>query len=276
MFGYVVASQEELTQQQRLRYQGCYCGLCRCIGEHYGTLPRMALNYDMTFLVLLLSSLYEPEEHHGQRPCLPHPLAKHTYWDTEASRYAAAMNMALAYHNCMDDWHDDRHFSSLLQSRVFRRASMEAAAAYPAQNRAMITCMDCLRTLEQTNQQDPDAGANAFGQLMGQLFVWQEDRWAPLLRQMGASLGRFIYLMDAVLDLPEDQKRGRYNPLTSRNPAPEEFYPVLRLLIGECTDAFERLPLVQDVELMRNILYSGVWTRFRQVQQKAGKEEVHV
>ena len=37
---------------------------------------------------------------------------------------------------------------------------------------------------------------------------------------------------------------------------------MLLLMIGECTDAFERLPLVENVEILRNILYSGVWVRY--------------
>lgn len=276
MFGYVVASRDELTEEQRLRYQSCYCGLCRSIGETYGTLPRMALNYDMTFLVLLLSSLYEPDEYYGKRPCLPHPLGTHGYWSTSASQYAAAMNMILAYYKCLDDWQDDHRLAALAQSRVFYGAFKQVAQEYPAQCQAIRDCMDALRQLELRNEQDPDAGANAFGQLMGRLFVWQDDRWAPLLRQMGESLGRFIYLMDGLLDLPDDRKKGRYNPLMSRSPAIDSFLPVLRLLIGECTEAFERLPLVQDLELMRNILYSGVWTRLRQVQRKSGKEDTYV
>ena len=62
MFGFVVADRSKMTQEQLNRYQSCYCGLCRCIGVRHGNLQRAALNYDMTFLVLLLSSLYEPEE----------------------------------------------------------------------------------------------------------------------------------------------------------------------------------------------------------------------
>ena len=62
MFGYVTASMGELTQEQRQRYMGCYCGICRAIGRNSSGPSRLSLNYDMVFLALLLSSLYEPEE----------------------------------------------------------------------------------------------------------------------------------------------------------------------------------------------------------------------
>ena len=62
MFGYVLADKSNLSEAQFQRYRSCYCGLCHEIGRSYGSLQRLALNYDMAFLVLLLTSLYEPEE----------------------------------------------------------------------------------------------------------------------------------------------------------------------------------------------------------------------
>ena len=265
MFGYVAADRAALTDGQLQRYKGCYCGLCHAIGQAYGSLRRAALDYDITFLVLLLSSLYEPEEAGGEARCLVHPVRRHAYWQTEATDYGAAMNMALAYHNCMDNWHDDRSIAGLAEAALFRKSAQAAARAYPRQWAAMEDCLATLSKIEADNLQDPDAGANAFGNLMGELFVWREDRWQPQLRQMGQALGRYIYLLYAVLDLPEDQKRKRYNPLSEladHGYQKEDFKPILTMCMGECTEAFEQLPLVQDVDLLRNILYSGVWTRF--------------
>ena len=261
MFGFVVADRGTLTEEQLIRYRGCYCGLCRCIGHTYGTLPRLALNYDMTFLVLLLSSLYEPEETADCRVCAVHPFRKQEYWQSSVTQYAAAMNMALAYYNTLDDWQDERKASSYVLSSLFRSAATEAAKAYPRQWHAMETCMETLGELEASDSQNADVGANAFGDLMAELLVWREDRWSSLLRQMGHALGRFIYLMDAVLDLPEDRKKGCYNPLSHSDP--QYYEPLLTMFLGECTDILERLPLVQDLDILRNILYSGVWTRWR-------------
>ena len=57
MFGYVIANLEGLTQAQKDRYKGCYCGLCRVLKQRHGFSGRLTLTYDMTFLVLLLSAL---------------------------------------------------------------------------------------------------------------------------------------------------------------------------------------------------------------------------
>ena len=77
MFGYVLANRQALSEAELARYRGCYCGLCHAIGRAYGQPQRFALSYDLTFLVLLLSSLYGPPGTQAQRRCLAHPLRPH-------------------------------------------------------------------------------------------------------------------------------------------------------------------------------------------------------
>ena len=106
--------------------------------------------------------------------------------------------------------------------------------------------------------------------------MWKED-----LYRVGFYLGKFIYLLDAYEDIELDIKTGAYNPFKElyRPSSPEEFNDrvlnLLLLMIGECTDAFERLPLVENVEILRNILYSGVWVRYGKAKSErlGGKGE---
>ena len=82
---------------------------------------------------------------------------------------------------------------------------------------------------------------------------------------MGMALGRFIYLADAVLDYRRDKRRKKYNPYIAMQTGPDwpRWEEYLVLAMGRCTDAFEKLPLVQDKKLLDNILYSGIWCVFR-------------
>ena len=73
MFGYILPNMDGLTPEQHARYRACYCGLCRTIGSRFSQPVRLTLTYDMTFLVLLLGSLYEPEEQTGAGRCCPIP-----------------------------------------------------------------------------------------------------------------------------------------------------------------------------------------------------------
>ena len=109
---------------------------------------------------------------------------------------------------------------------------------------------------------------------MGEILVYREDLWAPILRQMVLALGRFVYLADAATDYRRDKRRHRYNPYLAMGigedwPRWEEY---LVLAMASCTAEFEKLPLVQDKALLDNILYSGVWCSFRR-KKKEGQEE---
>ena len=106
MFGYVTASLGEMSKEQRERYGGVYCGICRAIRDQASQMARLGLSYDMTFLALLLMSLYEPEEEHSTNRCLLHPKRRGRI-SNEYVRYAADINVALAYYNCLDDWQDE-------------------------------------------------------------------------------------------------------------------------------------------------------------------------
>ena len=263
MFGYVSASYDELDEVQQRRYGAVYCGICRSIRKQSGQLARLALSYDMAFLALLLTSLYEPEETSGGNACILHPIKKRPWADNAYIRYAADMNVALAYYNCMDDWQDDRNPAARAAAAVLKAACGAIETRYPRQCGAIRRCIDELRKLENTNCSNPDEAANCFGQLMAELLVYHDDLWAPILREMGHSLGRFIYLADAVNDLPRDKKKRKYNPFLAAGLDPAHFEEYLVLDMARCTESFEKLPLVQDKALLDNILYSGIWVEYR-------------
>lgn len=274
MFGYVTANFKELTKEQKQRYNAVYCGICRRIRMQSGNSARIGLSYDMAFLGLLLMSLYEPEEEAGDRACMLHPVNPRAWVDNVYLQYAADMNVALAYYNFLDDWEDDGKHSARLMAQLMSKPLPEIENRYPRQCDAIKTCIRRLSELEKANCSNPDEPAACFGELMGEILTYQEDLWAPTLRQMGQSLGRFIYLLDAALDYQKDEKKGKYNPYLAMGTGKDwsRWEEYLVLTMGRCTANFEKLPLVQDKELLDNILYSGVWVSNR----RKGKEEGHV
>ena len=274
MFGYVTASVGELTEVQRERYGGVYCGICREIKTRASSVARMALSYDMAFLALLHMSLYEPEEESGPLRCPVHPFRKRDWIDNEYVRYAADMNVALAYYNFLDDWQDDGKRTARMLADLFGRTLPEIENRYPRQCAAIGDCIARLSELEREGCPNPDEPANVFGRLMGELLVYREDLWADTLRQMGMALGRFIYLADAAVDFRADRKKGKYNPFLAMGDREDwsRWEDYLVLAMGRCTAYYEKLPLVQDKALLDNILYSGVWTNFRGKGAKAREE----
>ena len=66
------------------------------------------MTYDMTFLVLLLTSLYDEKSTHEQNRCVCHPVKKHDMLFNEITEYAADMNIVLTYFHFADDWNDEK------------------------------------------------------------------------------------------------------------------------------------------------------------------------
>ncbi len=274
MFGYVIANRDELDERQFDRYKSCYCGLCRTLKERYGGVMRLALTYDMTFLVLLEDALYEPEEESGAEKCIVHPAKAHNWRHSEFSDYAADMSVMLAYLKCMDDWDDECDPLKKAQAAALRPAFMRVCEKYPRQSRVIRGCMAEISDIEQRRLPHPDAAANAFGALMGELFVCREDRWSDALRAMGCAMGKFIYLMDAVVDREKDAKRCSYNPLEFLpDTAGDNYRGMLEMLMGQCVYYFDKLPIVGDADILRNILCSGVWTVYMSKFYSPEKEE---
>lgn len=276
MFGYVTINPAELGEAGRARYESYYCGLCRTLKARYGNLGRVTLSNDLTFLYVLLSSLYEPPETRATARCLPHPIKAREGVHNALADYCADMNIALAYHKCLDDWKDEHSLAGRAEAGMLRNAYRKVEALYPEKCAAIEQCLTDIGALERESLSEPDAPANLTARMLGEVFVYRNDEWSAPLRVIGEGLGRFIYLMDAYDDLPADLHRGRYNPLARFHSQPDYETLVrdsLNLVIAECAQAFELLPLVQDVEILRNILYSGVWVRFLQKRAKADRAQ---
>ena len=271
MFGYVMANLGELEKTDRRRYGAVYCGICRAIRAQSSQICRLGLSYDMAFLALLLMSLYEPEEHSGKHACVIHP--GRPWVSNDYVRYAADMNVALAYYNALDDYRDEGKAASKVLCQIFGKELQRIRAEYPRQCDVISAALEQLRALETENCQNPDLPAGIFGDLMAELMVYTEDLWAPTLRDLGRALGRYIYLADAAVDYRRDQRKRQYNPFLAMGMAEDwnAWDDYLVLTMGRCTDAFERLPLVQDKKILDNILYSGVWVEYRRRQKSSAR-----
>jgi hypothetical protein len=269
MFGTVKTNRKALSPEERKRYDGTYCGLCRSLSLQAGALGRSCLSYDMTFLAMLLSSLYNLDEQQENCVCTARLLIPHPCLINEALSYSADMNMVLSYYQALDDWHDDRKRKAKRRSEALAKYLPEINTRWPRQCRVIEAKMKELNEMERANELNPDLPINSFGELLGNVFVWHEDKYSASLKAMGAALGRFIYLLDACNDLRSDIKKQRYNPLIAE--MNRDFTPLLTMMMAECTAAFDGLPINRDSGILRNILYSGVWQSYRKKKtERAG------
>lgn len=268
MFGYVQPERGELKIREFETYQSYYCGLCFALKEQYHILGRLSLNYDMTFLGILLTALYEPEESWKKTRCIVHAAKKKNVVQNRYIKYAADMNILLTYHKCMDDWQDERKLLSAAYGKLLSGSGRKVKKRYPQKAEKIQKYLKELSELEKQESSDLDATAGCFGRICAELFVCEEDVWKNSLHKIGFFLGKYIYLLDAYDDLDEDGKKGCYNPwktYAKRQDFGEWVYRVLEMNIAAVCSEFEKLPIVEHAEILRNILYAGVWGRFHTV-----------
>lgn len=276
MFGYVVVNKAEMKFKEFDVYHSYYCGLCHALKDRYGAAGQMTLSYDMTFILMLLTSLYEPESVYSKGKCLVHPFEKHEIRRNFFSDYIADMNVVLSYYKCLDDWEDEKKLHKLIFSKLLEGKSTEKRVFYQDKVRKIDMLMHEINQKEHENCQEVDDMAGLFGKLMAEITAVREDEWADNLRSLGYYLGEFIYLLDAYEDVEEDIKKNRYNPLKHRFGEPEfeeDCHTILTMMMAQCCKEFEKLPLLENVEILRNILYSGVWCRYEMVKEKRRKQK---
>ena len=282
----MVVNKPELKLREYTEYQGYYCGLCHMLRKKYGLSAGLTLTYDMTFLVMLLGALYEPKLEMKKRHCPIHPVKKKPMIRSEITEYAADMNLLLSHAHLQDDKEDEKKLSGVAGEIAFRRRAKYVEGLYPRQAQVITESLKALSKIEkeymyQWDQMelsddwkeklggnlttemsaDLDEVSRPFGDLMGELFVWKDDSFAPTLRKFGFFLGKYIYIRDALDDLEKDRKSGCFNPFL-RCELNEEIVSNVRTILDvtrrSAIAEFEKLPLERDLSILRNILYEGV------------------
>ncbi|MBQ8328929.1 MAG: hypothetical protein IJX83_04795 [Lachnospiraceae bacterium] len=281
MFGYVVVSEQDLKIREFNLYRSYYCGMCMDLKEHYGQTGRLTLSYDTVFLALLLTSLYEPEDLKRDIRCAVHPVEKHAARQNDYTRYAADINIILSYYSCLDDWNDEKDPGKKLFAALLKKKSDRACLLYPEKAAVIRGKLGELDELEKKARsgEEPvltpaallDRAGSIFGDLLAEVFDCRKDTWSPALRRIGFNLGKFIYILDAYDDLEKDEKNGSFNPLAGMKDKPhldDYVRGVLTMTLSDCTGAFETLPVVENIDILRNILYCGIWCKFEEVFKK--------
>ena len=263
MFGYVRPVRPELKCRDYELYRATYCGLCRCLRRRYGLIAPMLLNFDFTFLALLL---WEPEETFTpcRGRCHGNPLRKRPMCpDSPALEAAADESVILSWWKLRDSVRDDGFWRGLparVLSWILRPACKKAARRRPEFDRTVRSCLEELSALEKENCPSLDRTADTFARLL-QAAAPQEGAQGRVLSQLLYHLGRWIYLADARDDLEEDKLSGRYNPVAARY-GPRGDDGALRLTMDNSLARIGAALQLGDfgcrTALLENIVYLGL------------------
>ena len=273
MFGYITINKPELKFKEYDIYHSYYCGLCQSLKKNYGQLSRLSLNYDMTFIVMLLSGLYEVDNSYETHRCVVHPVHKQNMIMNRFSDYGAKMTIVLTYFKCKDDWNDDHKYVQRGYMKLLQKAFFNIKKEFPEKIEAIEKHLNQIEDYEKNGFDYLESIANEFGHVMGEICTYHKDEWYDELYEFGYYLGKYIYMLDAYEDIEKDINKNRFNPLKEKwNTEKFESYcfQFLELMISNATMIFESLPIIENIEILRNILYGGVWVKYTIIKEKRG------
>lgn len=265
MFGYVRPLKAELLMREYMRYRSVYCGLCHQIGQDYGQLPRLAVNYDLTMLSLLLLALTKDQPPEKTTGCVLNPLVRKNWVQGGAVlENCAALTVLLAWHKAGDQIQDEHPVAGRLSRLAFRQAWKKAGRRFPQYEQIIRTQM---RVLQEAQQKEPDpAAAKIFGVMLQQLvdqaagLVIEPGPVREALGLLGFDLGCWIFLIDAIDDWQDDCDNKIWNPFGSFSL--QEARIVAEPLLTEREASMDRtaalLPYVRDSGIMANIFTMGL------------------
>ena len=283
MFGYVIPLKSELKVREFNLFKAYYCGLCFSIKKNFGNIPRMALNYDMTFLAILLDGLNPYDHELKLSRCVAHPVKNKPFVvDNNPLKYAANMNVSLFYFKLLDDVNDDKDLKSKSLALTLSPYRKKFNSSVKEINDIIKENLNKLSSLEESKDfTSIDEICDPFSIIVAKILelyphkiIDDSEETRSNLYNLGYALGKWIYLIDALDDLEEDMSKNKFNPINylfnEDNKPYEEFIILIKDRIEfsifncacNCKDYLEKLNLKRNREILENIINLGMMDKY--------------
>ncbi len=266
MFGYIRVSKPELKIKEFEMYKAVYCSLCKKLGKDYGILSRFILNYDFTFTSLLELALKYGGCPTQRKRCTFNPLKKCNYCcETEPFSLSAGSLVILSYYKISDDIDDEKGLKKLLAvllKQIMKSPFKKAAKNYPLVAKLSENYYREQRLAESKENCSLDEAALPSSNMLSDLLPLfaENETDKKVLSFLGRLLGRYIYLLDCLIDREKDIKKGNFNPIKNLDyeNAKEKIKTQLYIVINEAEKTFELLGVKKFKDILGNIIYVGL------------------
>ena len=269
MFGYVKTDLPNMYMKDVTLYKAMYCGLCKGIGKRCGQRGRMALNYDLTFLSVLLHNVMGKDVKIEKQRCVIHRIRKRPIAvPDELTERIACLNIILARYKLNDDVHDDG--KGRFMRAFFGKAYKRAKRCEPELDKIVCECYKDLTDYEKSGGDSVDFSSDPFGRMMSETVKLIAGEFADEnLLNLAYYLGKWVYLIDAVDDFDKDKKRKSFNVFVNMHPEIKskeelmekhrsEIASVFGNILCEITKCAESLDYKFNHDLTNNVLFSGI------------------
>lgn len=288
MFGYVTPLKAEMKVKDFSRFKCYYCGLCCHIKKQFGNIPRISLNYDMTFLGLLLDGLSPDSVEVSTHRCALHPTEKKTVVNNnKALSYSASINLSLFYYKLLDDVNDDKDLKSKLAVSILSPYKKRFPDAILKINNDISNCLEELSNLERNlSFSSIDEICDPFSKLVGIVLrdyphelLNDSEELRSTLYSLGYSIGKWIYLIDALDDLKIDMEKNKFNPIdflyNNEDLTYDKFIEFIKPKIEftilncgySCKENLMKLDFKRNKDILYNIIELGLMNKYITVIQ---------
>lgn len=284
MFGYVLPVKEELRRQDYVLYRAFYCGLCADIGRDYGQRPRFTVNYDVTFLSLLVHDIMGQDVEFSEERCAGNPFRKKVMIrGNELLSRVSAANILLSYYKLCDDVIDGGGVKKRVARSALKRAYQKAKAALPEADGIIGERYEALRALERAGETSVDRAADPFSTMLRDIVkVITMQKADDNALALCYNIGKFVYLLDALDDIDEDHRSGNYNPFLAAYgdfEGRKAFFAahegdigfMLNTTVNRAIESFNRMSFTQSYTLLCNIVHKGLRAKAREVLESDKK-----
>lgn len=269
MYGYITPIKNELSQADFCLYRSFYCGMCVATKHMFGQLPRLATNYDMAFLSVLLCDYAQENVAFYTCRCICNPKKKAVVCQNGLFEKLTALNVLLAYQKANDDVLDGGGLKKRFARRVLKKHYLRAAAMLPEADGIVRAEYERLRALEKQNAQGVDRVADCFASMMQKLGKSITGDADERLGRLLYNVGKFVYLADALDDVDEDFRKKRYNPLLAALGGYEnrrqfiedhraELTFMLASTVNRAIECFNAIEFKGAHDLLKNVLCRGL------------------
>lgn len=287
MFGYVIPFKPELRIKEYNVFRAYYCSICFSIKNNFGNIPRASLNYDMTFLSIFIDGLTDDTAKANLNNCMAHPIKKRPVLiENNSVHYAANMNVALTYYKLLDDAHDDNSLKSKFMLKLLSPYNKKFDDKTKFINDIIRENLIKLSKAEDNKDFNSiDEICDYFSIIVGKIFeLYPYNLYndsidkRELLYNFGYTLGKWIYLIDALDDLKEDMEKNKFNPidyLYNKDNLPykdfkESIIERIEFNIlscaSNCKDILNKLEFKKNKSIIENIISLGMMDKYLKVK----------
>lgn len=263
LFGYVRPNNAQLRVCEYETYRAAYCTLCKHMGKEYGQIARMTLNYDFTFLAVLMLSLADSDPQYSKKHCVYNPFKRCTYMldCDDVFSFVSAVSVISVYGKVIDNINDTKgakklvyKIAKLLLSRKYTKAEKK----YPDVAKTIEGMVKYQFETEKNANAGIDEASEPTAKAMETIFSMcsDSDNSRRILSRLGYCVGKWIYLIDAVCDINDDIKSGSFNPLKAGGA--DNAVMTMNVCSAQAGAALELLDIKRFGGILQNIIYIGL------------------